>query len=89
MLVAPNNEIQQGSTPTGVPVMAAAAQPAPEAAPAAGETTPQSTPFDRFNRSLPGQAARAKSSEAKEPEEEPLWRKWFAKLRQIIGFETS
>jgi len=83
------NEIQQGSQPAGPTVLTPATEEA--AKPAAKEPTAtpsQTTPFDRFNKSLPGRAKRVQSGEPEEAEQ-PVWRKWFAKLRQIIGFETS
>lgn len=47
------------------------------AAPPVEEIEDESTPFDGFRRaSLEGQEA------------EPIWKKWLAKLRQIIGFEN-
>jgi cell division ATPase FtsA len=42
------------------------------------------TPFDRVT---PGDSEYSRHADEAGPQEEPLWQKWLAKLRQLIGFE--
>jgi len=77
------NAIQQGSPPRTQ--IAAAAKPVPVTT----EEAEQSTPFDRLNKNLSPELQQVRIGEAKTGDEQPVWRKWLAKFREWIGFETS